>query len=106
MTTTMTFSAHLLPEYANDPEFLSFLHDVTFGNIAMSAMWAMHKYTKDKNFVPACVLGDARVTKLIQSIRDDGNVKRAVLEERLANAAQRITMLEEQVQMERIHIAH
>lgn len=104
-TTTVAFSAHLLSEYTNDPEFMSLISEPVFGDIAVSTLWAMHKYTKDKNSVPASVLGDARVIKMIQSIRHDSDIKRAVLEERLANERtkyeERITMLKEQLQMDR-----
>ena len=106
MTTTVTFSAHLLPEYTNDPDFMSRISDPEFGNIAVSNLWAMHKHVKDKNeSVPASALGDVRVLKMIESIRRDSDIKKAVLEERLANEQtmyeQRIAMLEEQVKMER-----
>ena len=102
MTTTVTFSAHLLSDYTNDPDFMSVIGDPEFGNIAVSALWTMHKYVKDKNgAIPASLLGDARVIKMIESIRHDSDVKKAVLEERLANQRtmyeQRITMLEDQV---------
>lgn len=102
MTTTVTFSAHLLPEYTNDPDFMSRISDPEFGNIAVSTLWAMHKHVKDKNeSVPASALGDVRVLKMIESIRRDSDIKKAVLEERLANQRtmyeQRITMLEDQV---------
>jgi hypothetical protein len=103
-TATVTFSAHLLPEYTDDSEFMSLLSEPAFGDIAVSTLWAMHKYTKDKNgSVPASVLGDERVIKMIETIRHDSDVKRAVLEERLANERtkyeERIILLEEQVAM-------
>lgn len=105
-TTTVTFSAHLLPEYTNDPEVMSLLSDPEFGNMAVSLICTMIKYTKDKNgSIPASALGDARVVKMIESIRQDSDMKRAVLEERLANERtkyeERISMLEDLVACER-----
>jgi len=94
-TPTVTFSAHLLPDYTSDPDFMSHLSDPEFGRIALSTLWSMHKHVKDKNgSIPASALGDARVLKMIETIRRDSDIKRAVLEERLANQR---TMYEQRI---------
>lgn len=84
-TPTITLTTHLRPEFTEDSDFLTYVHDPNFIDNVLSSAWALYKYMKEKNgsISVSALVGDARLNKFIESYRHKFEVEKVVIVEKV-----------------------